>query len=304
MLQKAKKNFHSTYISNDSTFTTKNVKDMLLSALEELSMPSITTDFGGSDPQKSQASVAQAQETLKQAKPVQQSTTPMTMSQADFDKLPDAAPGTVVVKQGPDGKYYYYTADPTKLSYVNTVPSAGTTPPTQPQAASVAETVYDFLHSSILEDNDVIAPIEDLDNPNADSHVATVKIKIEVENKDEDEEDTEEEEKPKKKKNKEKNNDDNDDDVDEDDKDYDPLALLPPLDLSNDVQKAVSDAQQGMMPNIRVLPTDIEQIQVLRDGPIGTVKYASVPSTIKGIEEDPYGLSVVGLENDLALKMM
>jgi hypothetical protein len=304
MLQKAKKNFHSTYISNDSTFTTKNVKDMLLSALEELSMPSITTDFGGSNPQKSQASVAQAQETLKQSKPVQQSTTPMTMSQADFDKLPDAAPGTVVVKQGPDGKYYYYTADPTKLSYVNTVPSAGTTPPTKPQAAVVAETVYDFLHSSILEDNDVIAPIEDLNNPNADSNVATVKIKIEVENKDEDEE---EEEKPKKKKNKEKNNDNDDDDVDEDDeddKDYDPLALLPPLDLSNDIQKAVSDAQQGMMPNIRVLPTDMDQIQALRDGPIGTVKYVSAPATVKGIEEDPYGLSVVGLENDLALKMM
>lgn len=300
-MQKAKNNFHSTYISKDSTFSTKNAKDILLSVLEELSMPSITTDFGGSNPnQKTQASVAQAQETLKQSQSVQQPTPQLTMSQADFDKLPDADPGTVIVKQGPDGKYYYYTADPTKLAYINPVPSAGTKPPVQ-AAAKVAEAVYDFLHNSILEDNDVIAPIEDLDNPNADSHVAVVKIKVEVEPVDEDE-DEEEEEKPKKKKKKKEK--EKDEDEEEDEGPYDPLAHLPPLDLSDDVQAAVANAQQGMMPNIRVMPTDMEQIQALRDGPIGTVKTVGVPSRIKGIEEDPYGLSVVGLDNDIALRMM
>ena len=304
---KAKNNFHSTYISKDSSFSTKNAKDILLSVLEELSMPSITTNFGKSAPnQKSQASVAQTQETLKQASaPVQPATQSATqpqnmMSQDDFDKLPDAKPGTVVVKQGPDGKYYFYTADPTKLSYINPIPSAGTKPPVQTQAAQVAEAVYDFLHSSILEDNDVIAPIEDLDNPDADSHVAVVKIKVEVENVDEDEDGEEEEdEKPKKKKKKEK------DEADEGP--YDPLAHLPPLDLSKDIQRAVADAQQDMMPNIRVLPTDMEQIQALRDGPIGTVKAVKKPSSphsLLPIELDPLGLSAIGMENDLALRLM
>lgn len=89
--------------------------------------------------------------------------------------------------------------------------------------------------------------------------------------------------------------------------DYDFLSSAPPLDLSNDVQdteqseqiKALTDLVQsssdGMMPKVvavsgQPLPTDRV--------------FIANQETIKPIDEDPEGFSVVGMDNDIGIFMM
>lgn len=307
-MRPAKRNFASTYLNSESVQNT--AKAMLQAVLEEFSTPSMTTGPGPSDPngkvkQANQAKVAQAQETLKQGTPAASPTAlPGMMSQEDFDKLPNAAPTDVIIKKGADGKYYFSSAiDPTKFSFF--APSKpGAAQPIQAQVQQVAE-AYDFMDPFLFEDSDVLAPIDTMDKPAAPAPVVKIEVEVitpESDEDPEDDEDEEEEEKPKKKvkkKKKEENEEESDEDAE-----YDMFASLPPLDLTNDIQRAVSDAQQDMMPNVRVLPTTQQRAEVIRDGPIGTVKPVGKPSAIKSIEEDPYGLSVVGMDNDLALRFM
>ena len=89
--------------------------------------------------------------------------------------------------------------------------------------------------------------------------------------------------------------------------DYDFLSSAPPLELSNDVQdteqkeqlKALTDLVQassgGMMPKVvavsgQPLPTDRV--------------FIANKETIKPIDEDPEGFSVVGMDNDIGAFMM
>ncbi len=89
--------------------------------------------------------------------------------------------------------------------------------------------------------------------------------------------------------------------------DYDFLSSAPPLDLSNDVRdteqaeqiKALTDLVQsssgGMMPKVvavsgQPLPTDRV--------------FIANQETIKPIDEDPEGFSVVGMDNDIGIDFM
>lgn len=317
MVQKAKNNFFSTYIGSD--FSVPRAKDMLNLALEELAAPKITTEFGRSQdsglsnatnysPISSKtpatpapaASIAQAQEILKQKTPQQaasQGQNTGIMDQKAFDALQDAAPGSIkqapdgsLVVKGTDGKFYYYNKN---------VSPGSQTPQQQPL---VQNKEYDFLDASLFEESDIVAPIDTI-NTTAPTHVPTIKLEIEVKVPDSDEDEDEDDKKEDKEEDK-KDKDTKDKEDDEDTEEYDELASLPPLDLSNDIHKAVQDAQQDMMPNIRVLPTDIQKLEVMRDGPIGKIKSVGAPSKIRSIEDDPYGLSVVGMDNDMALRLM
>ncbi len=312
-MRPAKRNFASTYLNSESVQNT--AKAMLQAVLEEFSTPSMTTGPGPSDPngkvkQDNQAKVAQAQETLKQGTPAASPIAlPGMMSQEDFDKLPNAAPTDVIIKKGADGKYYFSSAiDPTKFSFF--APSKpGAAQPIQAQVQQVAE-AYDFMDPFLFEDSDVLAPIDTMDKPAAPAPVVKIEVEVitpESDEDPEDDEDEEEEEKPKKKtkKKKKKDEEENEEESDED-AEYDIFASLPPLDLTNDIQRAVADAQQDMMPNVRVLPTTQQRAEVIRDGPIGTVKPVGKPSVHKilPLELDPEGLSVVGMDNSLGLRFL
>lgn len=305
---KAKKNFIKHLELNNST---NNIKAELFSMLEDFSMADIN-NLGPSDPngkiKQSQAAQAQAQETLKQQQNVPAPTAakiPGMMSQEDFDKLPNITPADgVVIKRGQDGKFYFYSSDPSKLA-LYTPPSAiqQSTPQLPPPSQKVAE-AYDFMDASIFEDTDIVAPMqepsENLDIPGIS--IKPIKLEIEIKTVDEDDED-EDKDKKKDKDDDKKEDKKKKDTEDKEEEEYDMFANLPPLDLSDDIQRAVQDAQQDMMPNIRLLPTDVQKLAVMRDGPIGSLKPVT-RSNIKSIEEDPLGLSVVGMDNDMALRLM
>lgn len=202
-----------------------------------------------------QAAQAQQKENLKQ-------------SEMTSDKFGTLQRTDMDIRRDTEGNLWMKHEDGT----ISQLPKNTTTPTTSASSPlpSVVEH-YDFL-DSIIEDNEILAPIEDLDNPDAPSHKGpAVEITIDVDGS----------------KNSASSN-------------YDMFASLPPLDLSSDLEKAVSSSQQGMMP--RVIVND-PQSGLLKDGPLGTV--SAVPhKEIKSIEEDPFGLSVVGLNNDLALRLM
>lgn len=281
----AKKNFSKYLELNYSVDKTDRIS--LLDMLEDFSMVDVTK-LSPSDPNGTVAKQKQqASDEVKQAVPsspapntaLNQSTTSEVMSQEDFNGLPNAGPTDVIIKKGTDGKYYFSTNDPSKLTLY--VPPSQTNQPQQ----EVAE-AYDFMNASILND-DIVSPVEEpiigTDTPGME--IKPIKIEVDITTHNDPDDNTTEK---------------------QDDKEYDMLANLPPLDLSNDIQKAVYNAQQGMMPTIRVSQTDAERMEALRDGPIGSIKPVGKPSQHKilPIESDPEGLSVVGIDNDLALKFM
>jgi len=106
----------------------------------------------------------------------------------------------------------------------------------------------------------------------------------------EDEKVKEENEEDEKEKSDEKT--ENDDEVSDN---YNFLAELPPLDLSADMKDAVEKGGQGMMPNVMINPTF-------------NVYNSQAPASHKGekikkIEDDLEGLSVAGLDNDIAFRL-
>lgn len=73
--------------------------------------------------------------------------------------------------------------------------------------------------------------------------------------------------------------------------DYDFLQSAPPLDLSSELQNTVLARGQGMMPSVQVTP-----------GMVLPVSHKG--EAIKSVEDDPEGLSVVGLDNDIGMNML
>lgn len=74
---------------------------------------------------------------------------------------------------------------------------------------------------------------------------------------------------------------------------YDFLSSAPPLDLSADLQNVVASKGQGMMGNIQITPGFALQKET-----------APGMDAIQSIEDDPYGMSVVGLDNDIGMNML
>ena len=108
------------------------------------------------------------------------------------------------------------------------------------------------------------------------------------------EETKEHEEKEKSEEDKEKEEPEEDEE-----KEYDFMSELPKLDLSADMLDAINKAGQGMMGTVMINPT----INVLKDGPHSPVVPIHNGSKIKSIEDDLEGLSVAGLDNDIAFKL-
>lgn len=73
--------------------------------------------------------------------------------------------------------------------------------------------------------------------------------------------------------------------------DYDFLDSAPPLDLSSELQNTVVSRSQGMMSNVQMASQLAPS--VLHKG-----------DKIQGIENDPDGWSVVGLDNDIGMSML
>ena len=130
---------------------------------------------------------------------------------------------------------------------------------------------------AVLED-EVLVPLS----------AAPLEVRKEIESDEEDEEEAEEKES--------ETDEENEEEAEEDEfSEYDPLAELPKLDLSADMLAAINKSSQGMMPNVTILANNVN---------FGGAKPSSGKETIQSIEDDPYGFSVVGMDNPYADKLL
>lgn len=86
--------------------------------------------------------------------------------------------------------------------------------------------------------------------------------------------------------------------------DYDPLESAPPLQLKSDESNgfedmidAIKQHSGGMMSSVQIAPNMLRPKSKSAVGP-------SKRDAIRSIEEDPYGLSVVGLDNDIGMNLL